>query len=636
MIAGYTAGCNFTFEPDKFVYIRGTLNQNTNVFIPAPYDPQPIVIKGYYYNSKFYHKASGVSGATYVALGTNYVYYDITSGKYYKCTNASSPGTFALLGDGSTLDAWTGNKYKKAYTQTLPTEEDGYYYLQLGKAYYNSSYYLGTYQLNLMDTHPVFYYKNGQLCEYTGIGVVNTVDDQIIAGNKTFNNDLVTDSILVVREDQTSEYATDRPTDQTGLGAGDDLDAYYYTTGITVMNCDEETKRQYSYPAKSGTFAMTSDLADYLPLTGGTITGNLTAQNASILASGTSNIGSTETAFNNEFVKTIYTNKIGSYDMSLNIEAESNMTITSSGADPNGKVTIDGTAIPKNKTLATTDDLLPISTLAESTNLNTLTTEGEYRTTATATLRSLTNAPEACAGSSAWAGEGNLIVKSFGIGNTSYVYQEFIAKGGTRTETYKRVLNGSTWGSWEMVATSGDIPTNYVTTNTDQVITGYKTFTGDVYVGPAIGNKGATCTASTFSSKNKAASMTGVNIVSGAQDVFYCANQRTDFWKHSARCGDHTFTDWQSGCLYNGIGASGLYFLRSTYPITDSTPLVIQICSGDETSGYRAVDHTDVMSCMLHTHTFAKNQYFLTKYKVEVLGKAGYDSTDPLPADQVS
>lgn len=183
MIAGYTAGCNFTFEPDKFVYIRGTLNQNTNVFVPAPYDPQPIVIKGYYYNNKFYHKASGVSGATYVALGTNYVYYDITSGKYYKCTNPISPGTFALLGDGSTLDAWTGNKYKKAYTQDLPTEEDGYYYLQLGKAYYNSSYYLSAYQLNLMDTHPVFYYSGGRIREYCSNGVINLTSGTIVEVN---------------------------------------------------------------------------------------------------------------------------------------------------------------------------------------------------------------------------------------------------------------------------------------------------------------------------------------------------------------------------------------------------------------------------------------------------------------------
>lgn len=166
--------------------------------------------------------------------------------------------------------------------------------------------------------------------------------------------------------DDTTDYDGYRPT--SNFGSETDPDVHFYGTGIAVYGNNTGATYRYSYPAKSGTFAMISDLADYLPLTGGTLTGNLTAQNTSILASGTSNIGSTDTAFNTEFVKTIYTNKIGSYDMNLNIEAESNITIASSRANPNGKVTIDGTDIPKNKTLATTDDLATINDLTNIFN----------------------------------------------------------------------------------------------------------------------------------------------------------------------------------------------------------------------------------------------------------------------------
>lgn len=191
------------------------------------------------------------------------------------------------------------------------------------------------------------------------------------------------------------------------------------------------------------------------------------------------------------------------------------------------------------------------------------------------------------------------------------------------------------WNSMSIIGGTLDF-NNFVDLTSNQTINGQKTFTDDVIIGPAIVSNGAIQTASAFTSKNRANYVAGLNITSGAIDVFYCANQRSDFFKHSMTCGDHSFTDWESGTLYDGQGSTGPYFNLSTYPISASSPVVIQICSGNDEIGYKTIEHTDVLECMLHTHTFDRNRHFLTDYKIEILCKPGYDTTDPLPASEVS
>ena len=50
------------------------------------------------------------------------------------------------------------------YSQTLPTSEDGYYYIYLGDTY-------STYQCNLSVNNPIYYYKNGKICTFTDINI---------------------------------------------------------------------------------------------------------------------------------------------------------------------------------------------------------------------------------------------------------------------------------------------------------------------------------------------------------------------------------------------------------------------------------------------------------------------------------
>ena len=52
-----------------------------------------------------------------------------------------------------------------------------------------------------------------------------------------------------------------KPADQTGISdLGDDLDAYYFNTGIALYNNGDETTYKLSFPGKTGTIALTSDL----------------------------------------------------------------------------------------------------------------------------------------------------------------------------------------------------------------------------------------------------------------------------------------------------------------------------------------------------------------------------------------
>ena len=52
-----------------------------------------------------------------------------------------------------------------------------------------------------------------------------------------------------------------KPADQTGISdLGDDLDAYYFNTGIALYNNGDDTTYKLSFPGKTGTIALTSDL----------------------------------------------------------------------------------------------------------------------------------------------------------------------------------------------------------------------------------------------------------------------------------------------------------------------------------------------------------------------------------------
>lgn len=74
------------------------------------------------------------------------------------------------------------------YSQALPTSEDGYYYIYLGDVY-------GTYQCNLSANNPIYYYKNGRICTFSdisktdlGLGNVENKSSATIRGELTSSN----------------------------------------------------------------------------------------------------------------------------------------------------------------------------------------------------------------------------------------------------------------------------------------------------------------------------------------------------------------------------------------------------------------------------------------------------------------
>ncbi len=73
-----------------------------------------------------------------------------------------------------------------------------------------------------------------------------------------------------------------KPTDEVEFG---DLDTYFFNTGITLHDSDGvDSDVKLSFPGTSGTFALTSDLNSYLPLSAGSskaLTGDLYLGNSS-------------------------------------------------------------------------------------------------------------------------------------------------------------------------------------------------------------------------------------------------------------------------------------------------------------------------------------------------------------------
>ena len=62
-----------------------------------------------------------------------------------------------------------------------------------------------------------------------------------------------------------------KPTDQTGMSAsGLDLDTYYFNTGIALCDSEDSLEYKLSFPGKSGTFLLDSDLVELTLTNNGT------------------------------------------------------------------------------------------------------------------------------------------------------------------------------------------------------------------------------------------------------------------------------------------------------------------------------------------------------------------------------
>lgn len=167
----YSDNVIYSYNPNTFgllrgkpIYLRGVIKSDGKFYV-APYPKDAVIVDGYYKSSSTFVTTSGGSTniSSYHSISSNYVYRDITSGKYYKYASS----TYTEITDLSPY-----KNYQKAWTQTIPTSEETdsnnnpYVYMLIGIPYYSSSYPDGGYQYNLLPSHPLYWYKDGAFVEY--------------------------------------------------------------------------------------------------------------------------------------------------------------------------------------------------------------------------------------------------------------------------------------------------------------------------------------------------------------------------------------------------------------------------------------------------------------------------------------
>lgn len=317
------------------------------------------------------------------------------------------------------------------------------------------------------------------------INYVTTDTTQTISGNKTFSGtdrveftkglyasggsafigDSVTLSVGKCLEDaQTTNWPLQDGSDY-------DYDAAYYSNGIVITDEeDEDSNEPYylAYPAKSGILAVTSDIPTTMSWS--QITNKPTIGNATL---------------------TIQKNgaSVGTFTANATTSKSINITVPTKTSDiTNDSGFITSSAIPTN--YVTTD------TAQNITAAKTFTDNASIPTTLRTNYSGIVakySAKETSLGS------GGLIIKDTAAGSTkllqllvdndgpeinSYVnntsaYLRFPSSSGTLALTSQIPTNNNQLTNGAGYITSSDIPTNYVTTNTAQTITGAKTFSSE-------------------------------------------------------------------------------------------------------------------------------------------------------------
>lgn len=127
---------------------------------------------------------------------------------------------------------------------------------------------------------------NGTIALTSDLGnYVTLATDQTISGTKRFSNPLTADKGVVLSTGSTS--FTPGATTLNGNANGLTI-ALGVTIGGTTTSYAHQllfpqiTPRTYTFPAASGTVALTSDFSSYLPLSGGTLTGALGGTTATL------------------------------------------------------------------------------------------------------------------------------------------------------------------------------------------------------------------------------------------------------------------------------------------------------------------------------------------------------------------
>ena len=154
-----------------------------------------------------------------------------------------SDGLFYLAPISVTYDSKT---YKRAWTQDIPTTDDGYVYWLIGHPYSTDAY-----QLRLYAENPLYWYKDGKFRKY---GELTSVY-QTIPGNKIFTGPVglngggsVGGSFDVNGTICICDHPLQINSDNTSSWTGDDWDSYFYADKISIHNCDTEASGTLQFP----------------------------------------------------------------------------------------------------------------------------------------------------------------------------------------------------------------------------------------------------------------------------------------------------------------------------------------------------------------------------------------------------
>ena len=267
---------------------------------------------GNYTAASGYNGFGGISNGIRVVIGQTAIHDLVFSAiANYTYTFPASTGTIALTSDISypvtSVFGRTGAVVATSgdYTTTQVTEGTNLYYTDVrarasnsfvaGSGAYNSTTGVITIPTNnnqitngagyitlssLSATSPIFYNSttgviSSQAASATLEGYITT-GTQTFAGLKTFNDAITANSGVAflngVMPPITSSY-------YSGIGGNSTGISIVYRTGGGTNYTNNlnfpASNNSYSFPSSGGTLALTTDLGAYLPLTGGTLTGNL-------------------------------------------------------------------------------------------------------------------------------------------------------------------------------------------------------------------------------------------------------------------------------------------------------------------------------------------------------------------------
>ena len=172
--------------------------------------------------------------------------------------------------------------YKRAWTQDIPSTEDGYVYWLIGHPYSTDAYQLRVYAENTL-----FWYKDGKFRKYfqpanASLSGVVTTGAQTFAGAKTFRNGIITSEI----QNDGAIILTNINNGSVSLNYESDVGDTYHNEGIhfdinvdasfNLVGYGTQENQIYYLPENSGTLATTDDLSGFISSSDSSITNEVT------------------------------------------------------------------------------------------------------------------------------------------------------------------------------------------------------------------------------------------------------------------------------------------------------------------------------------------------------------------------